>query len=569
MHYVTRSGSKSSKRAHSLKGLGMKTYNQLIDEATQEYLASLDKDNIPTHFELEAQLIAATNAAFLLENTKINKKEHEHKFIKQLTFSQVAQILITLHNVVKIAPSDKNTDPDYDLLAIYEPSGDNTGIYLTSEDQIRSFARLYNHELTINLSKEVFAILRERAPRVNRCSNRDLVPVNNGIFNYQTKELLPFSPEYVFISKSKINYNPNVQSPVFTHTDGTKWDIDSWMFSLTDDAEIVDLLWKIMGAIIRPNVRWNKSAWFFSEEGNNGKGTLVELMRNLCGPGSHTSLPLADMSKDFMLEPLTRINAIIVDENDVGQYIDKAANLKAIITNDVLMINRKHKTPISYQFWGFMVQCLNEFPRIKDRSESFYRRQLFVPFMKCFTGKERRYIKDEYMSNTQVLEYVLKKVLTDIDDYYVLPEPQATKNLLEEYKEANDPVRSFWKEHADEFVWDVLPFQFLFDMYKVWFSRNQPSGSPVGRTTFINNLIAIVNKDSSPWYCVDKSVAFRPGSRMDKPEPLIFKYELHTYANPHCPIKPGGDMDKMCTTIIPTTCRGLQRMAQSSHDNDD
>ncbi|WP_197510811.1 DUF5906 domain-containing protein [Tessaracoccus coleopterorum] len=58
------------------------------------------------------------------------------------------------------------------------------------------------------------------------------------------------------------------------------------------------------------------------------------------------------MGKDFMLEPLTRASAIIVDENDVGQYIDKAANLKAIITNDVIMINRKHKYPISYQFWA-------------------------------------------------------------------------------------------------------------------------------------------------------------------------------------------------------------------------
>ena len=94
-----------------------------------------------------------------------------------------------------------------------------------------------------------------------------------------------------------------------------------------------------------------------------------------------------------MLEPLTRATAIIVDENDVGTYIDKAANLKAIITNDAISINRKFKQVISYRFYGFMVQCLNEMPRIKDKSDSFWRRQLFIPFTKCFTGAERKYIK--------------------------------------------------------------------------------------------------------------------------------------------------------------------------------
>ena len=152
------------------------------------------------------------------------------------------------------------------------------------------------------------------------------------------------------------------------------------MADLSDDPEIVELLWQILGAIIRPHVRWNKSAWLYSETGNNGKGTLCELMRSLCGDGSYAAIPLINFSKDFALEPLTRSTAIIVDENDVGCFIDKAANLKAVITNDVIPINRKFKTPLSYQFYGFMVQCLNEFPRIKDKSDSFYRRQLFIPF---------------------------------------------------------------------------------------------------------------------------------------------------------------------------------------------
>lgn len=195
-------------------------------------------------------------------------------------------------------------------------------------------------------------------------------------------------------------------------------------------------------------------------------------MRKLCGKGTYASIPLSDMSKDFMLEPLTRATAIIVDENDVGTYIDKAANLKAIITGDTIAINRKFKQAISYQFKGFMVQCLNEMPRIKDKSDSFYRRQLFIPFTKCFTGEERKYIKQDYLKRTEVLEYVLYRVLNM--NYYELDTPQTCQDALNEYKQFNDPVRQFMSEIMSQLVWDLVPFTFLYELYCAWY---EPSPS--------------------------------------------------------------------------------------------
>jgi putative DNA primase/helicase len=182
----------------------------------------------------------------------------------------------------------------------------------------------------------------------------------------------------------------------------------------------------------------------YSEKGNNGKGTLCVLMRQLVGEGRYASIPLKDFGKDFMLEPLIRATSVIVDENDVGTYIDKAANLKAVITGDTIQVNRKFKQPIFFKFKGFMVQCLNEMPRVKDKSDSFYRRQLFIPFTKCFTGAERKYIKDDYLKRKEVVEYVMYKVLNI--NYYEFDVPEACKNALEEYKEFNDPVRQFMSE---------------------------------------------------------------------------------------------------------------------------
>lgn len=534
-----------------------KTQNEITKQVTTSYISSLDLRNPPSPATIEESLIAATNKEFELENTG-RKGSHRINLLKRLSFSQVAQLLISLHRVVRIAPSGRNTDRDLDLLAIYVDDGEDEGIYATSEDHIRRIARLYNRELTINDAREVMTVLREEAPRVHRCSDRDMIAVNNGVFNYKTKTLHPFDPDLVFLSKARVDYIASALSPGIQTPDGDTWEVEEWMKTLSDDPEIVDLLWEILGAIVRPHVRWNKSAWFYSEQGNNGKGTLVELMRNLVGASSYASIPIADFGKDFLLEPLTRASAILVDENDVGTFIDRAANLKAIITNDVISINRKYKTPIAYQFWGFMVQCLNGFPKIKDRSESFYRRQLFVPFTKTFTGAERRYIKDDYIARDEVLQYVLRRVLHM--DYYVLSEPAATQLVLDEYKLANDPVRAFWDEFEEAFVWDLLPFPFLYDLYKAWFAKTNPSGSPIGRNVFVQDLIAIVAK-STTFHCADKSQKIRPASRMASPEPLIAVFDLKDWMNQSYT---GVDRLKRSTVYpLATNYRGLLRITSA------
>lgn len=570
--------------------------NLITTYVTETYLERINELGNPGPKTIEEQLLELTAAVLRQENRKIDKGEPKLPAVRRLDYWQVAQILLKLHHVIRIAPNAKDTDREYDLLAMYRTTGKLKGTYTTSEDDIRTVARSYNARLMLNEFKEVVAVLKEDAPRRHQCGERDLVAVNNGIFHYgvepaemefagksfrfEAKSLNPFDPAIVFVAKSKVNYVKDAPKQVITHPeDGTVWDVEGWLEEMFDEPGqegLSDLIWEILGAIVRPHVRWGKTAWFYSEVGNNGKGTLCSLMRNLVGDGSHTSIPLSDFGKNFALEPLVRANAIIVDENDVGTFIDKAANMKAIVTNDVIQIDRKHKQPIAFQFWGFMVQCLNEFPLVKDKSESFYRRQLFVPFIKSYTGKERKYIKGDYLQRQEVLEYVLWRVLHKAGvqapgSYYELSEPVATQVVLGEYKENNDPVRSFWEEFKDEFVWDLLPFPFLYDLYKSWFAKVSPSGSPISRQRFIGDVTQIVRNDDS-WYRPAAGNT-RPARRMDDPEPLIAGYDLQDWMNPAERLlqrqQPSRrpDPDALCKPILKSKYDGLLRNTGSAATN--
>lgn len=508
------------------------TRGHVIEELTAAYIASLDLSNPPAIEDICSELVQQTNEAIELANAPMPKSWTKWRTISDPTIQQVEMLVQTFHNVRMIHCGGLNSDKDTDILAVYMTDGDQKGLYSSSDSDFRNIFKRYNPTLNSNDIRDIINDLKAVVPHVERCNDPNLIAVNNGIFNYKTKTLEPFSPDRVFLSKSKVNYHPNPVNPIIHNTDdNTDWDVESWMQELSDDPEIIQVLWEILGAIIRPNVPWNKSAWFYSTVGNNGKGTLCTLMRNLCGNNSWASISLSDFSKDFMLEPLTRSTAIIVDENDVGGFIDRAANLKAVITGDAIQINRKFKEPISYQFHGFMVQCINEFPRIRDKSESFYRRQLFVPFEKCFTGIERTYIKSDYLYRTEVLEYVLWKVLT-MPDYYSLSEPESCKGALDEYKESNDPVRQFCIEMLPQCKWDLLPFSFMYDLYQVWYKKNQ-TGTMQGRNGFIRDFYNLINDGIFPdWRAAGSSRKnIRPKHLMDAYEPLIITYDLKSWQN--------------------------------------
>lgn len=526
--------------------------DEMLLAAVDDWLTAHPQGRIPNRKRLKEEIVNLTRTIIDAQNSLLSKTT-KIKVPDRLTNVQIARIIELVEPVVCISAGKHDDEgTEFDLFGVYEYDGPNEGIYNTSEQALKQVIRRYNFAAVERDMEEVRQILRLTLPRKRRCMDRDLIAVNNGIFDYKRKVLMPFTPDKIFLSKSRVNYNPNASNvTIHNPEDNTDWDVESWMLGLSDDPEIVNLLWQILGAIIRPFVRWNKSAWLYSETGNSGKGTLCELMRNLCGRGSYASIALSDFSKDFMLEPLIHSNAIIVDENDVGIFLDKVANLKAVITNDVLLINRKFKKPVSYQFFGFMVQCLNEFPRIRDRSDSLYRRQLFIPFDKCYTGSERPYIKGDYLSRPEVLEYVLFKVLNM--NYYKLSEPAACKAMLDELKVANSPVREFTEDMLPQCQWDLLPFTFLYDLYKSWLVKVNPGGSPLSRNVFRRELIAAVSGNPE-WVHENKQIASK--NRMDRPEPLILRYDLKDWKNP---MYMGTDVSQICRPQLCTSYRGLQR----------
>ena len=509
------------------------TYDYMVRSVTTNVLEQYADDPDVSVEDIGAYVLEGLSKAIYEHKQGKIGKRHPWPIPSSLLPVQIAMIMAARCHICVL--KENEADPDKWQLAIYQeatfPNGmpnPDEGTWATSDDAFRRIASQIDHAgLSIHKFEEIMFRLRDMVPQLQASSDPDLVAVDNGIFDFRRKVLMPFTPEHIFLAKSRVPYEDkwdHMPAPTFTNADGTIWDLDSWLLDISnDEQEISQLLWEVVSAILRPNVVWGRIVFLYSEVGNNGKGTFCQLLRNLCGPGVWTSLPLDKMGDQFALESLLHANAIIVDENNVDQYIDKAANIKTIVTNDVLFVDRKNKPALAFRFHGLMVQCINSYPRIKDKTDSWYRRNLIIKFERSYTGCQNSDIKNVYLNDPELLSYAMWRAMHMSHDD--LSEPASCLMVLDDYKMFNDPVRQFVDEVImRETRWSLLPYGFLYDLYSAWWKANSPEGKLLGKRSFKKQLVMVM-RPMDGWIA-DPDRKWGSAGRMDGPEPTIVAYGL-------------------------------------------
>lgn len=482
---------------------------------------------------LEEKRLEVENSNLMLQ---ASQRERTPKTLSEL---DAAVILASCLHFVNIKASFNSVETS---LGVYQndKSDPQYGLYIISTKFIQQLIRMIIPSASIRACSEVISLIETMVETKMRETSANLIPVHNGIYNKEKHELEAFSPEYVYLSKLAVDYKENPKNIIITADDGYQWDVESWIDDLSDnDPEVNTLLWQVFSDAIHGTYSRGKAIFFYSALGNNGKGTIGQLIKNLLGSGNYSSLAINDFKHEFMKVQLVDAIANIADENDVDQYIDSVRDFKASITGDDIIINGKFEKPFPYKFRGANIQMLNGLPKTRDKSDSFYRRLIIVPFLKSFTNNgERKYIKTDYINRSEVLEYVLHKALhTNFSEFI---QPQATQYLLDEYKSTNNPVIQFWEELEDEFQWDLLPTQFLYDLFVSWSAKNNPMGKPMGKKSFIEIMKSIL-VGSTNWRESFNNPT-KTSARMDSDEPLITDYQLTDWYNPTKLTRPPKDI---------------------------
>ena len=504
-----------------------------------DFIAARTNVQLHTFEEMREHVHAITTEYYqeCFTRALIENNGREPKNVK-VSIGEYALLLLNILPLAIITPASKYGEPanlKEPMVYIYDfdEASPTYGLYVPAQKLLIDIIYKAAPHEDVYFHRRIYKTMLQTIPEVRETSDVNRIFVKNGIYNKETNQLEEFSKDEYRLAKIQTNYNPQAVSPTIPMPDDLDWTFDSWLDELVDhDPDRVTQMWQVITAALNPGRVYNKCVIFYSRQGNNGKGTLGQVLKNIIGDGLYSSVNIKNFGVRFRTQQLLGKILNIADENPVGAYIDATDEFKAAITGDDIQIEAKGKDAYPMQVRMLNIQMMNGTLLTKDKSDSIYRRLLIIPFTHTFTGNERPYIKHDYMNRKEVKEYILKRALEApiVTEFIVTNE---NEDALYQTKLENNSVTEFLDEFLPQFKWNVLPTKFLYELYKAWMATDNLTGKPVKKSVFIE-YAGDFFKQLPDWKVRlaqnDKIVI---NSRMDADEPLITEYNLTAYMDPN------------------------------------
>lgn len=237
-------------------------------------------------------------------------------------------------------------------------------------------------------------------------------------------------------------------------------------------------LYALIQAVLRPFADWQKIFFFVNHRGRNGKGTFGEVLKQIAPQWDTTRF--ADLGTKFQPLSLIYDTLVISDENDAGQ--NEAAKsesfAKALATHDAVSLEAKGKDRITAEPYLIQVHMYNSVPKMLDTTPSMQARLYMFKFEKSFVGKEKRYIKNDYLKRKDVLEWVVNYVCYHMDTLEEMPPLRANAELVQEVKVNNNAVEAFLEEFEYDFGWNFVPVKALYQIFCMWYRGGHAGRAP-------------------------------------------------------------------------------------------
>lgn len=418
--------------------------------------------------EFNSSPISLTYLKRILRNDGYEKRQ----LLKDKSDKKDKNIILSMRTVTNILEDHivwavlGNDKEDWQKSALYFYNTES-GIYEKNTLLIEELINIVEPQITERNIREVKSKLRIESKRLFLTNDPNLYALGNGIFDAKKHKLLAYSPKYVFTSKIAVNYNPNAKEPTFDNWSFSKW-INEDIAENKEDK--IKLIWQTFKAVINSNYSYHSSVFLLDNaNGSAGKGTFEQLLQNIAGKNNYASIKLNQFEKDAVLATIVNKPLVIGDDNDPKKPIDSSENFKSAATGDAIVINDKFEKVYSYKPTCLIVQSLNELPKFKDNTGANYRRIRVIKFNKHYIeNADNRKIKDEYIYNKELLEWIVKKAI-DVKIDGVMIRTKESNEILEQNKIDSDPFLQFVNEiivptdHGYKFQ------DTTYQVYKRWF----------------------------------------------------------------------------------------------------
>jgi len=404
-----------------------------------------------------------------IELNKIDKQINELKIYQKIDENRIKkpQIIfednINANKVAEIILENTNTKTlqDTDEILTYNK---DTGLYEPSQTKLE--ADIQNYCGTKTTSHIVTEILNsiKRQTRISReliGTERNLIPLENGIYDFIKNELQPYSPKHVFLVKHPIKYNKEKllnENP-----------IDKFLMEVTESQEDSLQLKEMAGYCYYRGMPF-QTAFLLVGAGANGKSVYLNLVRAMLGKENVSNESLQSLTENrFASANLYQKNANVFGDLPAKAFKDVGL-LKLLTGGDVVTAEQKFKPPFNFVNYAKIIASCNEVPETPDTTEGFFRRWIIINFPKSFEKNanpnlleeltQKEYLSDFFNSCIEAFRDALK------DNSFIRKE--STQEKKERYMNYSNSPMAFCEVHLEYEPESQITVDHIYKEYKIF-----------------------------------------------------------------------------------------------------
>lgn len=330
------------------------------------------------------------------------------------------------------------------------------GVYISGHRYIENRMTEVIRSIKANQRTEVLKYLEVRIPEdENVLMQENLIAFRNGILNFKTGELLPFSPEYLVTNKIPWDYNPEAYDEL----------MDSTLDKIScGDKEIRMLLEECAGYCLYRKNKLQKS-FILTGEGSNGKSTYLEALKTMLGRQNYSALDLGELDDRFSTVMMTGKLANIGDDIN-NEFLNgkTLAVFKKIVTANEIKAENKGEDAFTFKPYTKLLFSANSIPRMVSKGfGAIKRRILIIPFNAHFSKEDPDFNPDidDQLKNSASMEYLINLALAGLKralNNKGFTESQKVIEEVEEFEKDNNPILGWLDGLGEESEDDLVSY---------------------------------------------------------------------------------------------------------------
>lgn len=308
-------------------------------------------------------------------------------------------------------------------------------------------------------------------------NNHKGLNLSNGILDLDTLTMEPHSPAYNLIYQVATPYDPDAKCP--------KW-LDFLECTLGDDLTKVDVLQEYSGYCLDQNQNI-ETMMFLLGRGANGKSVFANTIQRVLGHDNCENLSLDDLkNKNYLAELVGKLVNIATESQSKAEVYE--STLKRLASGEPIKVDRKFKNPFTFISNCKHIYCLNNLPRVTDKTDAFYRRIIPIPFNHQVRREDQilRFDRELASEAPGILNWMISGLLRLRASGWRFSQSPQINSLLDEYRKDNNNVLSFVEECCEILSNITITNQEIYDRYSQWCKTS--GTSPMKKKSFIREI---------------------------------------------------------------------------------